>query len=152
MVEGKWRIYALVHYLTLSELMLANCQLYTHQWNCNRNFNFSLKKINLSSANVPAIAFSLNMLEILVTSCYSFIRQGRFTDSGPCCTKRRDVLPQYLVKTRSREIIVYIFSIAFQTFDRHLGSCAAEMAVKFQSDTNIITPNRAAARLHKIWW
>ena len=38
-------------------------------------------------------------------------------------------------------------------FDRHLGSSAAEMPVKFQSDTTILTSNLAASRLEEIlWW
>ena len=34
--------------------------------------------------------------------------------------------------------------------DRHLGSCAAEVPVKFQSDWKSLNPNLAASRLHKI--
>ena len=60
-------------------------------------------------------------------------------------TKRTDVLPQYLVKSRSREIRVYTFPIALK-FNRHFGSSVAEMPVKFQSDTNIITSNLLASR------
>ena len=147
MTEGEWRIYAPIHYLTLSEPMLVDCQLYTNQWNSiffiEENI-FVICKISRPSRS------GLNLLEILVASCYSFIRQGRFTDSGPCFTKRTDVLPQYLVKSRSYVIMVYTFPIVL-TFDRHLGSSAAETAVKFQSDTIIITPNLAAVRLHEIW-
>ena len=36
-------------------------------------------------------------------------------------------------------------------FDRHLGSSAAEMPVKFQSDTIITASDLAASRLHEIW-
>ena len=36
-------------------------------------------------------------------------------------------------------------------FDRHLGSSAAEMPVKLQRDTIIITSNLVASRLHEIW-
>ena len=60
--------------------------------------------------------------------------------SWPLSTKRTDVLPQYLVKSRSRKIGVQTFAIALQ-FDRHLGSSAAEMPVKFQSNTIIMTSN-----------
>ena len=42
------------------------------------------------------------------------------------------------------------FPVALK-FDRHLGSTTIEMAVKFQSDTIIITPNSAASRLCEIW-
>ena len=42
------------------------------------------------------------------------------------------------------------FPVALK-FDWLLGSWAAEMPVKFQSDTIIITSNLAASRLHEIW-
>ena len=37
-------------------------------------------------------------------------------------------------------------------FDRYLGSTAAEVPVKFQSDTTIATSILAASWLHEIWW
>ena len=70
---------------------------------------------------------------------------------GLLFTKWTDVLRQDLVKSRSREIRVSTSLIALK-FVRHLGSSAAEMPVKFQSDTRIITSNLAASRLHEIWW
>ena len=64
---------------------------------------------------------------------------------------RMDVLSQDILKSRSREIRVYFFlnwtGIGLK-FGRHIGSGAAEMSAKCQSDTIIITPNRAASRLH----
>ena len=71
-------------------------------------------------------------------------------DTGPLFTKRADVLRQDLAKSRSRAIRVLTCPIALK-FDRHLGSTAAEMSVKFQSDTIIITPHLAASRLREIW-
>ena len=62
------------------------------------------------------------------------------TGSRPLFTKRTDVLSQDLAKWL-REILVLTFSMALK-FDRHLGS-AAEMPVKFQSNTIIMTPNLA---------
>ena len=59
-----------------------------------------------------------------------------FTYTGHLFTKRADVLPQDLAKSRSCEIRVYTFPIVLK-FDRHLGSTAAEMSVKYQSDTII---------------
>ena len=53
-------------------------------------------------------------------------------------TKRVDVLPQDLAKSRNREIRVWTFPIALK-FDKHPGSRAAEMPVKWQSDTIIKT-------------
>ena len=44
-----------------------------------------------------------------------------------------DVLPPNLAKSRSREIVCDNDRIVLK-FDRHLGSIAAEMVVKFQSD------------------
>ena len=44
---------------------------------------------------------------------------------GHLFTKRTDVLPQDLAKSRSREIRIWTFPIALK-FDRHLGSTAAE--------------------------
>ena len=69
--------------------------------------------------------------------------------SGHLFTKRTDVLLQDRVKSRRREIRVKTFRIA-RKFDRHLGSNAAEMPVKSQSNTIIITSNLAASRLHEI--
>ena len=68
---------------------------------------------------------------------------------GPLFTKRYDVLPPNLVKSRSREIGCYNDRIALK-FDRHLGSAAAEMPVKFQSNWKSQNPNLAASRLHEI--
>ena len=48
-------------------------------------------------------------------------------------TKRTDVVSQYLVMSRSREIQVYAFQMALE-FDRYIGNNATEMPVKFQSD------------------
>ena len=56
----------------------------------------------------------------------------------------------YTCKSRSREIRVYTFPSALK-FDKHLGSSAAEMFVKFpQSDVIIITTNLVASRLHEM--
>ena len=51
--------------------------------------------------------------------------------------------------SRSREIRVCALLTALK-FDMHLCSSAAEMSVKLQSDTVIITSNIAASRLHEI--
>ena len=67
----------------------------------------------------------------------------RHSDPGPLCTNRTVVLPQDLVKFRSREIQIQTFQITLK-FDRHLGSSAAEISVKFQNDIIIITPNLVA--------
>ena len=52
-------------------------------------------------------------------------------------------------KSRSHEIGHYIDRIALN-FDRHLGSAAAEVPVKFQSYVKSLNLNLAASRLHEI--
>ena len=72
---------------------------------------------------------------------FTNIRQDLYSLSGR--TSYRKI-------SRSRKIRIYTFSVALQ-FDRHLGSSAAEMPVKLQSDTVIIAINLAAPRLNEIW-
>ena len=67
----------------------------------------------------------------------------------PLFTKRKNVLPQDLLKFRSREIRVYTFPIALK-LNKHLGSSAAEMPVKFQSDAIIIVANLADSIIFEI--
>ena len=59
-------------------------------------------------------------------------------------TKRTDVLPQYIVKSRSRAIQVYTFLIALK-FDRH--RCCRD-ACRVQSDTLIMTTNLISLLRH----
>ena len=67
---------------------------------------------------------------------YSLKLSGRLTGRSRVVSKPRDPGSD--------------FSVALK-FGRHLGSSAAEMPVKFQSDMTIITSNLAASRLHDIW-
>ena len=53
------------------------------------------------------------------------------------------------MKSRSHEIGTLNCRIALK-FDRHIGSNAAEVPVKFQSDRTILNINLAASRLHEI--
>ena len=94
----------------------------------------------------PSYLCSGNYFTGKTAHLYQYSLLGR----GPLFTKQTDVLSQYLVKSRSREIRVYTIPIALK-FDRHLGSIAAEMSGKFQSDTIILTSNLGALRLHEIW-
>ena len=71
------------------------------------------------------------------------------TAPGPLFIKWTDVLPQYLLKSQSQEIWVSTFTVSLK-IDRHLSSSAAEMSVKFQSDTIIIKSNLTASRLYEI--
>ena len=73
------------------------------------------------------------------------------TDSGPLFTKRTDVLPSDLVKSRSREIGCYDDRVALK-FGRHLDSSAADVPVKFQNVWKSLNPNLAPLRLHEILW
>ena len=63
--------------------------------------------------------------------------------------KQTDVLSLDLVKSRSREIRCQNDRIALK-FERHFGSAAAEVPVKFQSDWKSLYMNLAASRLHEI--
>ena len=62
---------------------------------------------------------------------------------------RKDVLSQDLVKSRSSEIGGLNCRIALK-FDRHFGSCTAEVPVKFQSNRTILNTNLAASILCEI--
>ena len=69
--------------------------------------------------------------------------QGLYSLSGGT-----DILPQDLMKFRSHKIRVWTFPITLK-FDRHLGNSAAEMPVKFRSDTIIITSRLMALRFQR---
>ena len=60
-----------------------------------------------------------------------------------------DILAQDLVKSRSRDIGYYHDRIALK-FDRHLGSAAAKVPFKIQSDCESLNTNRAAVGLREI--
>ena len=70
-------------------------------------------------------------------------------DTGPRLNIRKDVISQDLVKSRSHVIGTLNCHIAL-TFDRHIGSNAAEVPVKFESDRTILNTNLAASRLYEI--
>ena len=70
---------------------------------------------------------------------------GLFSLSGKTSYRKN------LVKSRSSEIGCCNGRIALK-FDRHLGSSAAEVPVKFQSGWKSLNPNLAASRLHEILW
>ena len=63
----------------------------------------------------------------------------------PLFIKQMNVLWQDLTKFQSRQIPIVL------RFDRHLSSSAAEMPVKFQNNTIIITSNLVTSKLHEIW-
>ena len=62
--------------------------------------------------------------------------------------KRYPLSPYHKISwTRSQEIGCYDDQITLK-FDMHIGSTAALVPVKFQSDWNYLNPNLAASRLH----
>ena len=67
----------------------------------------------------------------------------------PWASKRTDVLPSNLVKFRSLDIGCHNYRIVLK-FDRHLGTDAADVPAKFQSDCNNVNSNPATSRLHEI--
>ena len=73
------------------------------------------------------------------------VRNNSYT-LGTLFIKRADVLPQDLVMSRSRQIWIWLF----QSFWNSTGSSTADMPVKFQCDTTIITSNLVASRLHEV--
>ena len=79
---------------------------------------------------------------------YSIIYPTR-SQSGPRLNIRKYVFSQDLVKSRSHEIGTLNCRIALK-FDRHIGSTASEVPVKFQSDRTILNTNLAASRLYEI--
>ena len=113
-------------------------------------FNDGLDKVveimAWASNNIPL--FYVNVITYL---CHEF-DAGLYNlcCSGPLFTTRTVVLSQDPVKSRSRLSHVETSSIALK-FDRHIDSSSAEMPVKFQRDTIIITPNLATSILHEIW-
>ena len=77
------------------------------------------------------------------------LSMGSEYETGPPFTKRTGVLPQYLVKSRSREIGCYNDRIALK-FDMHLGSAATEVPVKYKIYWKSLNPNLVASRLYEI--
>ena len=59
------------------------------------------------------------------------------------------MMPIFSPLSRSREIGSLNYRIALK-FDRHFGSTAADVPVKFQSDRSILNTNLVASRLCEI--
>ena len=104
-------------------------------------------KITISSGSFSWLV--PNRQQTITWSSDCSIHWSIFASPGPLFTKRMDVLPQDRVMSRSRETHVLIFPITLK-FDKLLGRSDAEMPVKFQSDTSIITSNLVVSRLHEI--
>ena len=78
------------------------------------------------------------------------LREWQSSAAEPLFTKRTGVLPQDLVKSRSRAIGCYNDRIALK-FDRHLDAVHADVPVKFQSRYNYenLNFNLAASSFHE---
>ena len=71
------------------------------------------------------------------------------TGSGPLFTKCWDVLPPNPVKSQNHEVGCYNVRIALK-FDRHRGSAAADVPVKFHSNQKGLNPTPAVLILDEI--
>ena len=94
-------------------------------------------------------AFFLNFPSLVLCSISRCSRRRYILVAGPLLSGRTS----YRKISWSLEATRFgfkLFSVALK-FDRHLGSGATEMPVKFQSDKIIITSNLAASRLREIW-
>ena len=94
------------------------------------------KNIFAFSITADALAPSVTRSSAALDKRYLVHKEGLLLYLGPPFTAR----------SRSREIRYYNDRIALK-FDRHLGSAAAEVPVKFQSDWKSLYPNLAASRL-----
>ena len=90
------------------------------------------------SPNRPEVVRIVSCLGVTLGTTLGLIESGTFTP-GTLFTKRTDVLPWDLVKSRSREIGCHIDSVALK-FANHLGSSAAEVSVKFWSYWKSLSP------------
>ena len=73
----------------------------------------------------------------------------QFQCQGPVSISEKMSIRKIAIKSRSYEIGTLNCRIALK-FDRHIGSNAAEVPVKFQSDRKILNTNLAASRLYEI--
>ena len=120
----------------------------------------------ISEGSVDGIDYNgwTRFCEVSVSDWFRADGLYHYGPPGPLFIRRADILPQHIVKSLSRAIWVKAFPITLK-FDRHIGNSAAEMPVKFQSDTIIITSNLAASSdsiiiasnlaasiLRGIWW
>ena len=121
---------------------------YWHRDNCWFVVIALKSLIGCDAVVATGIACPIVLLQNCVIFCVTMATVS-YVYARPIFTRRTEVSPQDIVKSRSREIGCYNDHIALK-FDRHLGSVAAEVPVKFQSDWKSLNPNLAASRLHKI--
>ena len=100
-----------------------------------------------------------NTLLMMSQCCFYEWSKGKFTSAWHPLEKKKTTLSNQgpvsisdktsYRKSRCHEIGSLNYCIAFK-FDRHIGSIAAEVPVKFQSDRTILNTNLGAPRLHVI--
>ena len=97
------------------------------------------------------VIYIWNMLNLLVHGETTFRSLGkRGYEPGPLFIKGTNVLPQDLeASLEAARDLCLDASIALK-FNRYLGSAAAEMPAKLESNTKVITSNLAVLRLHEI--
>ena len=110
---------------------------------------FPLNELFALSEHLPTVDVNPSSCSRTSQATFILLASCMATDPGPRLNIRKDVLSWDLVKSRSREICIKNCSIALK-FDRHFGSIAADVPVKFQSDTTILSTNLVASRLHEI--
>ena len=96
-----------------------------------------------------ARAARMHVVFVLHCFCYTYWIHMCIYTSGSLFIQRTDVLPANLVKSWCSEIGCYNGRIAL-TFDRHLGSRAAEALVNLQGDYKSVNSNLAGSILHEI--
>ena len=118
-----------------SRLLITFCSVVKSFWNFTQEHDRALS----CSEQICKTIWQLNDSHGLTRFREIWVLDKFRTDilycNSPPFTKR---MPD-LVKSRSRGIRISTFPIALK-FNRHLGSSAAEMPVKFQSDTSLQHP------------
>ena len=118
-----------------------------HSYCCDKlytqNYEFEMKSLLDKWNNTHPIHFRCALLcrSSSMAVAVSPPRQGLYSLSGK--TSYRKI-------SWSLEAAIFGFKL-FQSLWNLAGTSAAEVSVKFQSDTTIATSNLAASRLHEIW-
>ena len=108
-----------------------------HDCLCGNLFRLTTKKTSSSerASNMDCVSMSW----------YHHERWALIGGPGPLFTKRTT----FYRKISCREIVCYNDRIALKV-DRHFGTTASEVAVKFRSDLKVLNRYIAASRLHEI--
>ena len=117
---------------TVPLIPCVSCNLYL----CNTVFDK-----NIFWNQITDYGFILTIQVPLIVACQQH--------TGLLFAKWTDVLPKEITKSRSCKIGFYNYHIPLK-FDRHHGSDAAEVPVKFQINRKSLKPSLTAFKLHKI--